>query len=181
MTGGAFPCMVCGMSHRNTVHTNEKQFGYHKYVESPTEDVIPDGITSEITDTERALRAATCVGCANSLNTTSTGCHIDGHICTYNPGLLPLFQQGVAGAYAAAAKVADKWCVNYGGSMIGDKIRALTPADARQVQDTTAIEEAAYQEGWNDRHLSNLADNCKPLGALKRAIASAEARPHQGA
>lgn len=43
-------------------------------------------------ETERALRAATCIGCANGLNITSTGCHIDGHICTYNPELLPLFQ-----------------------------------------------------------------------------------------
>jgi hypothetical protein len=31
MSGAGFPCKQCGMSHRNTVHINKGQFGYHEH------------------------------------------------------------------------------------------------------------------------------------------------------
>jgi hypothetical protein len=29
------PCLTCKMSPKNTVHTNERQFGYHEWLETP--------------------------------------------------------------------------------------------------------------------------------------------------
>lgn len=34
-----YPCVKCGMSHRNTVHHNKKQYGYHEYEPEPKEEV----------------------------------------------------------------------------------------------------------------------------------------------
>ena len=31
--GAGSPCTICELSHRNTVHTNSQQFGYHKHRE----------------------------------------------------------------------------------------------------------------------------------------------------
>lgn len=40
--GANYPCARCGMSQRNTVHTNPAQFGYHGY-----EDRIEDADADE--------------------------------------------------------------------------------------------------------------------------------------
>lgn len=37
--GAAYPCVRCGLSQRNTVHTNREQFGWHPYLE-PEEDEV---------------------------------------------------------------------------------------------------------------------------------------------
>jgi hypothetical protein len=30
--GATYPCFLCGMSQRNTIHQNKTQFNYHEYV-----------------------------------------------------------------------------------------------------------------------------------------------------
>lgn len=42
--GAGNPCAECGMSHRNSVHKNVTQFGYHAHVEQPEEKI---GLTIE--------------------------------------------------------------------------------------------------------------------------------------
>lgn len=32
------PCLTCGMSNHNSIHKNEKQFGYHLWVDSPPKE-----------------------------------------------------------------------------------------------------------------------------------------------
>lgn len=43
LTGASYPCSKCGVSHRNTVHRNKTQFGYHEYVERPAAQPQPRG------------------------------------------------------------------------------------------------------------------------------------------
>lgn len=55
MTGSAYPCKVCGMSPRNTIHTNPKQFDFHPWEEK--EETISEDITEKSLKIAEALMA----------------------------------------------------------------------------------------------------------------------------
>lgn len=42
MSGAAYPCLTCGLSPRNSVHRNTRQFGYHTWVETPEKEPLID-------------------------------------------------------------------------------------------------------------------------------------------
>lgn len=144
----------------------------------------------EIGETERGLRAITCQWCGAGF--PFAGSNSDGEVHLVPPRgyfrdatkeactskhreLLPLFNAGMAGAYAAAAKHArcvcgkcecqhpadTKWGVNGKHSIDAwrEHILALTPADARQYSTSGTI----------NFTIQNKAE-------ISAAIASAEAR-----
>lgn len=41
--GATNPCRKCGLSHRNTVHTNKGQFGYHQHEPVPDSGAEGEG------------------------------------------------------------------------------------------------------------------------------------------
>lgn len=115
-----------------------------------------------ITDIEKQIRELTCRECANGTPLYDAKHHHGRSAasvfpCTYNPELLSLFNAGIAGAYAASAKVLDELadlqdalsenaskreqiekeqecaeiCEHLREAAIS--IRALTPADAREI------------------------------------------------
>ncbi len=55
MSGAAYPCKVCGMSPRNTIHTNPKQFASHKWEEK--EETVSEDITEKSLKIAEALMA----------------------------------------------------------------------------------------------------------------------------
>lgn len=48
----AYPCLVCKMSPRNSIHKNLTQFGYHEWVETPeeTEEIMPPEVSDWLRD-----------------------------------------------------------------------------------------------------------------------------------
>lgn len=40
--GAERPCKQCGLSDRNTVHTNKQQFGYHEWIENSDSEFVKD-------------------------------------------------------------------------------------------------------------------------------------------
>lgn len=54
--GASNPCAVCQQSHRNTVHTNPTQYGYHQHVPEKVERPINDLMYADTAEVAAALR-----------------------------------------------------------------------------------------------------------------------------